>query len=292
MGYTNSSMVVYTKLSPNHSGQRTHSIDRITPHCVVGQCTAEGLGDWFMNTGIQASSNYGICCAISNNKDVQVSSKKAWLADRFDEGLVFLKSVERGKCFIEYIPAENAWVPINADGYMYIDCLWVSGSFKGHGYSTELLDACIEDSKEKGKKGLCILAAAKKKPFLADPKFLKYKGFTVCDEADNGIQLWYLPFEKEAEKPGFRECAKHPHIEEKGYVLYYTSQCPFNAKYVPVLEQTAKENDIQFHAVHIESREEAQNAPTPITNYAMFYDGEYITNEQMNDKKFLKLVNG
>ena len=44
-----------------------------------------------------------ICCAISNNKDVQVSSKKAWLADRFDEGLVFLKSVERGKCFIEYI---------------------------------------------------------------------------------------------------------------------------------------------------------------------------------------------
>jgi len=175
---------------------------------------------------------------------------------------------------------------------MYIDCLWVSGSFKGHGYSTELLDACIEDSKEKGKKGLCILAAAKKKPFLADPKFLKYTGFTVCDEADNGIQLWYLPFEKEAEKPGFRECAKHPHIEEKGYVLYYTSQCPFNAKYVPVLEQTAKENDIQFHAVHIESREEAQNAPTPITNYAMFYDGEYITNEQMNDKKFLKLVNG
>ncbi len=231
-----------------------------------------------------------ICCAISNNNDAQVSSKKAWLADRFDEGLVFLKSVERGKCFIEYIPAEYAWVPISADGYVYIDCLWVSGSFKGHGYSTDLLKACVEDSKEKGKKGLCILAAAKKKPFLADPKFLKYKGFTVCDEADNGIQLWYLPFAEDADKPLFRECAKHPHIEEMGYVLYYTSQCPFNAKYVPVLEQTAKENDIPFHAIHIESREEAQSAPTPVTNYALFHDGEYITNEQMNDKKFLKLV--
>jgi len=156
---------------------------------------------------------------------------------------------------------------------------------------TELLDACIEDSKDKGKKGLCILAAAKKKPFLADPKFLKYKGFTVCDEADNGIQLWYLPFGNEAEKPGFRECAKHPHIEDKGYVLYYTSQCPFNAKYVPVLEQTAEENNILFHAIHIESRKEAQNAPTPITNYALFHDGEYVTNEQMNEKKFLKLMN-
>ncbi len=60
MGYTNSSMVVYTKLSPNHSGQRTHVIDRITPHCVVGQCTAEGLGDWFAKSSTQASGNYGI----------------------------------------------------------------------------------------------------------------------------------------------------------------------------------------------------------------------------------------
>ena len=233
-----------------------------------------------------------ICCAISNNNDVQVSSKKAWLSDRLDEGLVFLKSAERGKCFIEYIPAESAWVPIDADGYMYIDCLWVSGSFKGHGYSTDLLSACIEDSRAKGKKGLCILGAAKKKPFLADPGFLKHKGFEVCDEADNGIRLWYLPFEKEAEAPKLKECAKHPHIDEKGYVLYYTSQCPFNAKYVPVLEKTARENGIPFRTVHLKSREEAQNAPTPVTNYALFHDGEYITNEQMNDKKFLKLVNG
>ena len=60
MGYTNSPMVVYTKLSPNHSGQRTMAIDRITPHCVVGQCTAEGLGDWFAKSSTQASSNYGI----------------------------------------------------------------------------------------------------------------------------------------------------------------------------------------------------------------------------------------
>lgn len=60
MAYTNSSLVSYTKLSPSHSSKRTHSIDRITPHCVVGQCTAEGLGDWFAKSSTQASSNYGI----------------------------------------------------------------------------------------------------------------------------------------------------------------------------------------------------------------------------------------
>ena len=69
-----------------------------------------------------------ICCAISSNKDPQVMSKKAWLRERLDEGLVFLKADARGKCFIEYMPAEAAWAPIAADGYLYIDCFWVSGS--------------------------------------------------------------------------------------------------------------------------------------------------------------------
>jgi N-acetylglutamate synthase-like GNAT family acetyltransferase len=231
-----------------------------------------------------------ICCAISNNNDIQVSSKKAWLSERFDEGLVFLKSTERGKCFIEYIPAEYAWNPIDAEGYMHINCLWVSGSLKGHGYANDLLQACISDSKAKGKKGLCILGSAKKKPFLADPRFLKYKGFRVCDEASNGIQLWYLPFEERSAGPSFKACAKHPHIDRSGYVLYYTSQCPFNAKYVPVLQQTALEHQIPFEVIHIQSREEAQNTPSPVTAYALFYNGNYITNEQMNAQKFLKLV--
>ena len=231
-----------------------------------------------------------ICCAISNNRDVQVASKKAWLTDRFDEGLVFLKSVERGKCFIEYLPAENAWNPIDADGYLYIDCLWVSGSFKGHGYSNDLLDACVRDGQEKGKQGLCILSSAKKKPFLADPKYLRHKGFEVADEADNGVQLWCLPFSPEAQPPRFRDCAKHPHIDEPGFVLYYTHQCPFNAKYVPIVEATAKEHGVPFRAIRLDSREAAQNAPTPVTTYALFRDGAYLTNEQMNDKRFLKLI--
>lgn len=60
MAYTNSSLVVYTKLSPNHSGQRTHSIDRITPHCVVGQLSAESICGCFTSPSREASCNYGI----------------------------------------------------------------------------------------------------------------------------------------------------------------------------------------------------------------------------------------
>ena len=57
---TNSPLAVVKMPSPNHSGPRGHAIDRITPHCVVGQCMAESLGAWFAKKSTQASSNYGI----------------------------------------------------------------------------------------------------------------------------------------------------------------------------------------------------------------------------------------
>lgn len=57
---SNSSLVNYTKLSPNNSGIRTHAIDRITPHCVVGQCSVETLGNIFYPSSRQCSCNYGI----------------------------------------------------------------------------------------------------------------------------------------------------------------------------------------------------------------------------------------
>lgn len=233
-----------------------------------------------------------ICCAIANNKDVQVMAKKAWLKERLDEGLVFLKCNVRGKCFIEYIPAEYAWAPIEADGYMYIDCLWVSGQFKGQGYSTLLLDECIKNSKEKGRKGLVILSSKKKKGYLSDPEYMRYKGFETADTASPYFELMYLPFDKNAEKPCFKCSVKEPHPNhmQKGFTVYYTSQCPFTAKYVPLLEEVAKKRNAGFQAVHILTKEQAQNAPIPFTTFNLFYNGEFITHEILSEKKFEKIL--
>lgn len=60
MSYTNSSLVSYTKISPNRTKNRNHVIDTITIHCVVGQCSVETLGNIFFPTSKQASSNYGV----------------------------------------------------------------------------------------------------------------------------------------------------------------------------------------------------------------------------------------
>ena len=234
-------------------------------------------------------NNEHICCAISNKDDIQVTSKKSWIAERLDDGLVFKKGDVRGKCFIEYIPAEKAWAPIEAAGYMYIDCLWVSGQFKGQGNSSILLEECIRDSKEKGKKGLVVLSSKKKVPFIADPKYLRHKGFKLADSADPYFELLYFPFDKTAEIPQFKKSVKERN-QEKGMVLYYTAQCPFTAKYVPLIEVVANENDIHFKSVKIETTEEAQNAPSPFTTYSLFYNGKFVTHEILSENKFLKLV--
>ena len=233
-----------------------------------------------------------ICCAISNNKDIQVMSKKAWLKERLDEGLVFLKGNVRGKCFIEYIPAEYAWVPIEANGYMFIDCLWISGQFKGHGYSNLLLEKCIKDSKAQNKKGLVILSSKKKMGFLSDPGYMKYKGFETVDVAEPYFELMYLPFDKNAAKPYFKNTVKETKHDDmpSGFTLYYTNQCPFTAKYVPILEEMAKVKNIDFKTVHIKTKEEAQNAPTPFTTYSLFYNGEFVTHEIISEKKFEKIL--
>lgn len=57
---TNSPLVSYTKLSPNHSGQRTHAIDTISVHCMAGNLSVETCGALFANSDRKASSNYGI----------------------------------------------------------------------------------------------------------------------------------------------------------------------------------------------------------------------------------------
>ncbi len=231
-----------------------------------------------------------ICCAISGNKDIQVQSKKKWLSERFKDGLVFLKGNIRGKCFIEYIPAENAWAPIEADGYMFIDCFWVSGQYKGRGNANLLLEECIRDSREKGKLGLCVISSTKKKPFLSDPKYLAYKGFQLADTANPDFTLLYLPFSKDASKPYFRTQVKLPEIKKPGFVLYYSHQCPFTAKYVPLLEQSAKKAGVPFETVLVDSREKAQNAPAAVTNFTLFYEGGFITHEILSIGKFEKLA--
>ena len=162
---------------------------------------------------------------------------------------------------------------------------------KGHGYANDLLAECLRDAAAQGRKGICILSAeGRKREFLSDAKFLAHKGFVLADTSDCGITLLYLPLAPDAAPPKFRDCAKHPGVSESGFTLYYTDQCPFTFYWVPRVQETAREHGIPLKVIHITDRETAQSVPAPVTTYALFRDGKFVTHAIQSDKKFLALA--
>lgn len=245
----------------------------------------------FIKVDVTNIASEHICCSMADTKgDQGVSLKKQWLLERFQEGLIFKKGNIRGKLFAEYIPAEFAWCPIHAINALYINCFWISGQFKGKGYGSELLNEIIKDARAMNRDSLVILSSKKKKSFLSDPSFLKHKGFLVSDSAYDGYELLYLPLNEQAIAPSFNECVHTKTIQETGYALYYAHQCPFSEKYAKLLESVMNTHHQPIQLIHITSSTQAQNLPVLSTNYSLFHDGNFITNEILSESKIIKLI--
>ena len=75
------------------------------------------------------------CCAFSDKKCKEsYELKKEWLKKEFDNGYVFRRIDARAKVFMEYGPAEKAWIPVDAPGFLMINCFWVSGQYKRNNF--------------------------------------------------------------------------------------------------------------------------------------------------------------
>ncbi|MDU4599721.1 MAG: YoaP domain-containing protein [Clostridium sporogenes] len=73
-------------------------------------------------------------------------------------------------------------------------------------------------------------------------------------------------------------------------VLYYSNQCPHTDKYAPLIKEIAQLKKVKFSLIKYESKQQAQNAPSPFTTYSLFYDGKFITNEILSENKFKKFL--
>lgn len=233
-----------------------------------------------------------ICCAMSSKaSDVGISAKKEWLGCRIQEGLRFKKLDARGKVFIEYLPAESAWVPVEAQGYMLINCFWVSGSFKGKGYGKQLLDECESDAKDNGYKGIVVIVGNKKKPYLSDKAYMLRHGYEICDTCPPYFELLVKRFDKDAPAPCFKYSAKQGMIEKnRGIDIFYTSQCPFTVPYTRMLEPVVNASDFPVRLHHIQTKEAAQSHICPVTTYNVFVNGEFYSNEILTHAKLEKLI--
>lgn len=244
------------------------------------------MNEQFINLTIENIDQEHLCCAISDKKhQMGVIKKKNWLKERIAEGHIFRKLNEKGKVFIEYAPLETAWVPIYGDNYLYIYCLWVSGSFKGKGYAKSLIEYCIKDAKEKGKSGVCVLSSKKKKPFLTDKKFLLKYGFETVDIIKNEYELLALSFN--GKKPYFSPKVKEMKIINKELTIYYSLQCPYIFNCIDKVEEYCSKNNIPLNLIAVDTLEKAKNLPCIFNNWAIFYQGKYETNQLLSEN-FLK----
>lgn len=230
-----------------------------------------------------------LCCAIADKKhQTGVNDKRNWLIERIKEGHVLRKLDAQGKVFIEYTPLEKAWVPVEGKNYIYIYCLWVSGSYKGKGYGKALLESCIEDARAQQKSGICILSSKKKKPFLSDKKFMLKYGFKVVDSINDEYELLSLSFD--GNQPRFMENARRQNIDDKELTIYYGLQCPYIPNCIEQIYNYCENNRIPLRLIEIDTLEKAKQVPCIFNNWAVFYKGKFETIHLMNEGYLKKML--
>lgn len=230
----------------------------------------------FINLTPENISDEHLCCIIRSKKiHPGIEAKRKWLSERLEEGHVFRKLNEKATVFIEYAPLETAWVPIVGNNYYYIYCLWVLGDYKGKGYGKALMEYAINDAKNKGKSGICMLGAKKQKHWLTDQSFAKKFGFEVVDTTDNGYELLALSFD--GTKPKFSPNAKKQEIENKELTIYYDMQCPYIYQTIDMIKQYCETNNAPLSLIQVDTLQKAKELPCVFNNWAVFYKGKFET---------------
>jgi ribosomal protein S18 acetylase RimI-like enzyme len=238
---------------------------------------------------------YDLFCKKSKKKEESYQNKLSWFQKRYDEGLriKILRINERGKMatrgFVEYIPGENAWRPVNASNYMFIHCLWVVGKNKKKGYGRKLLELCIQDAKDRGKLGVCTVASDK--TWLTGKKLFVKNGFEIADTAPPECELLAMKF-CDVPNPSFpTNWDKRSKTYSNGMTIFYTDQCPYVLEAVESIHNVSEELGIPFDSVKLETASEVhRKAPSAFGTFGMVYNGELLPFNYISRKELLKIL--
>ncbi|MEM6722090.1 MAG: YoaP domain-containing protein [Bacteroidota bacterium] len=236
----------------------------------------------YMQLTPQNIADSHICCAFSDKKCADsYQAKKDWLTKEFANGYVFRRLDARAKVFIEYGPAETAWIPITAPNYININCFWVSGKYKKNGHGKALLQTAIDDAIAQKKDGLVTVVGTKKYHFMSDTKWLLRQGFEEVERISSGFSLLVKKINNTAETPKFNQSVKSGECpNKKGIVVYYSNRCPFAEFHAKdSLTVTAKNRNLPLEIIKLKTMEEAQNCPSPATIFSLFLDGKFVTTD-------------
>ena len=234
----------------------------------------------------------GLFCAMSKRDSEGYRQKLSWAKARFSEGLR-IKIVEKGgRGFIEYMPAEVCWRPIDAPGYMAIHCLWVVGRAKSSGCGTSLLFACIEEARSEGMSGVVAVTARKKTGFCETDFFLK-RGFQLIERDPCGLDLVALKLANVPDPKFSADWARKAGRIGDGLCVSYSAQCPFAADLVENLRNVAAAHSLPVAVRKIEAADQIRReCPSGYGTFTVTYDHKVITHlyHRLTPEKLVQLI--
>ena len=233
----------------------------------------------------------GFFCLMSRRKSAGYQRKLRWLQARFEEGLCIkmLDLSEGGRGFIEYIPGEYAWRPVEASGYLFIHCLWVVGKSKGKGYAKLLLRECLADAKRRGAQGVAMVTSEGN--WLVGKKLFLGNGFSSVDQAPPGYELLARDFGP-APPPLFpTDWERRAASFGEGLTVVRTGQCPYLDDAVNTALEAGREHGLKARAVELTSAQEVRDrAPSPYGVFSIVVDGEVLSHYYQPRKKLDELL--
>jgi GNAT superfamily N-acetyltransferase len=230
----------------------------------------------------------GIGC-LTDPKNQGYQPRVAWLKQRFAEGLRFLLCRdEKGKplAFLEYVPGEYAWRPVDAKGWLFIHCLWVyPAGQKVGGLGSRLIRACIEEARQAGAQGVATLASDG--AWMAGKDVFLRNGFEEIAEVDR-FQLLIHRL-KQGPAPRFRDISGNP-AKYQGLHIVYSAQCPMLPKSVNDLSIMAAEHGLEVKVTMLNSAREAQNAPSYYGVFALVWIGRLLSDHYVSKGRFSNIL--
>ncbi len=230
----------------------------------------------------------GIYC-IKDKKAPGFSQKVAWFKDRINAGLVIKIAVdeqEKQLGFIEYLPAELAWRPINATNCMFVQCIALFGkNARGKANASALLTACEADAVKKNKAGICAMSS--EGAWMANRRIYEKNGFIEVDQRGR-FELMYKALNK-GTTPAFYNWEAQQ-VNYKGWHLVYADQCPWHEKSVQALTATAQTHGIALNVKQLTSPSEAQQAPSGFGTFSLLKDGKLLADHYISNTRFKNIL--
>ena len=227
---------------------------------------------------------------VRDTKSAAFEKKHAWFLKCLKEGprLKILKDLS-GKIisFIEYIPAEYAWRPVNAPGYMFIHCMYVhSNKDKGKGFASMMVEACEDDAMSNGMHGVAVMTS--KGSWMTDKRLFEKNGYIESSRKDR-FELMVKKFKDSAPDPMLRDWSAGQ-SRYKGWHLHYADQCPWHEKSATDLQETAAQHGVGLLVKKIESAEQAQSTPSGFGVFSLLHDGKLLADHYISATRFKNIL--